>query len=259
MCRWNGAPYGSRDRISSLEGWHSAFELTAQNIVKPKHGSRRLFGKLADRHLLKSLVRHGLDYPVFLEIQNRAHQLRIPGRRRLRMLEPLVARLPRDVKPPFMVRTPFEHQRPRPALRNVQIMLLRRLREPYALRHAEEIPQGIENSAHLRPLLVSGTRRQRRIQRRDVFIFAFQDSRKQISRMIVEKPAIVALQPMMYPHGKTEEYERPPYQIRIFGIAELFGPSNLEKLRKPPRIRRTSRHGFFPLFGAEGWTRTCKP
>ena len=207
----------------------------------------------------KSLVRRILNDAVPLEVQDRAHQLRMPRHGGLRMLEPLVARLPRDVKPPFMVRTPFEHQRLRPALRNVQVMLLRRLREPYALRHAEEVSRGIKNSAHLRPLLVSGTRRQRRIQRRDVFVFAFQDNRKQISRMIVEKPTVVAFQPMMYPHRKPEKYECPPYQIRIFGIAELFGPSDLEKLRKSPRIRRTGRHGFFPLFGAEGWTRTCKP
>lgn len=41
----HGAPCGSRDRISSLEGWHSAFELTAhllagpEGIEPPSHGS----------------------------------------------------------------------------------------------------------------------------------------------------------------------------------------------------------------------------
>lgn len=127
-----------------------------------------------------SLVRRVLRYAVPLEIQYRAHQLRMRRRRRLGMLEPLVARLPRHVEPPLAAGPPLEHQRPRAALRYVEVMLLLGLREPYAAGHPEEVLQRIEHPADFRPLLVPGPGRQRRIDRRHVLVLALQDDGEQV-------------------------------------------------------------------------------
>lgn len=63
--------------------------------------------------------------------------------------------------------------------------------------------------------------------------------------MVVEEPAVVTLQPVVDPDREPEQDKRPPYQVGVFRIAELLGPPHLEELRKPPRVRRSRRHGFF--------------
>ena len=139
-------------------------------------------------------------------------------------------------------------------------MLLLGLREPYAAGHPEEVLQRVEHPADFRPLLVPGPGRQRRIDRRHVLVFALQDDGEQVGRMVVEEPAVVALQPVVDPDGKPEQDERPPYQVGVFRIAEPFGPPHLEELRKPPRVRRPGSHHFsFPEIGALGWIRTRGP
>ena len=64
--------------------------------------------------------------------------------------------------------------------------------------------------------------------------------------MVVEVPAIVRFNPMVYPDRIPEDDECPPYEIGAFLIAEFFSPSYLEKF-KPLCISATC-HGFFKNF-----------
>jgi hypothetical protein len=72
---------------------------------------------------------------------------------------------------------------------------------------------------------------------------ASEHKREEIASVIVEEPLVVRANPVVDSEGKAKEDERPPIEVRTFGLPERLPPADLEGAEWLRNLR-VGLHGF---------------